>query len=240
MLDTDGIISSMTRKLIEKEETIRLRESGKTYTEILRSVPVAKSTLAIWLREAGLAKTEDQRMTDFKRHTQKLGAHSRRTYRQFEQEAIYAESESQISPLSMKDLWYLGTALYWAEGSKESESHPGSGIVFSNQDYRIIGIFLKFLTDFCEVQRYRIHLELYIHFDRKDEEHNILLHWSSHTGFPIDNIKVYYKHNTRSKNRQNDKKIYHGVLRVKVSSSSGLLRRIHGWTNGISKNCGLV
>ncbi len=38
----------------EKEKAIALRKQGKTYSEILAKIPVAKSTLSLWLHDVGL------------------------------------------------------------------------------------------------------------------------------------------------------------------------------------------
>ena len=57
--DTD--ILPMIKKTVEKEYAIRLRKEGKTYSDILRIVQVAKSTLGLWLKEANLSKAENQK-----------------------------------------------------------------------------------------------------------------------------------------------------------------------------------
>ena len=53
----------MILKTREKIKAVNLRKSGKTYSEILKIVPVAKSTLSIWLREVGLSKVQKQTIT---------------------------------------------------------------------------------------------------------------------------------------------------------------------------------
>ena len=56
----------MILKLQEKEKAILLRKEGFSYTEILKQVPVAKSSLALWLQSVGLSKAQKQRLTDKK------------------------------------------------------------------------------------------------------------------------------------------------------------------------------
>lgn len=53
----------MIEKTLEKLKAIKLRREGLSYREILRYVPVAKSTLSLWLRDVGLAKRQTQRLT---------------------------------------------------------------------------------------------------------------------------------------------------------------------------------
>ena len=53
----------MPLKQSEKAKAIAFRKEGKTYSEILKKVPVAKSTLSLWLRDVGLSKTQKQKIT---------------------------------------------------------------------------------------------------------------------------------------------------------------------------------
>ena len=56
-----------------KQKAIKLRRQGKTYSEILTEVPVAKSTLSLWLREVDLSITQKQRITEKKKKSTKKG-----------------------------------------------------------------------------------------------------------------------------------------------------------------------
>jgi transposase len=56
----------MAVKFKEKETAIELRKQGYSYSEILKRVPVAKSTLSLWLRSVGLAERQKQRLSEKK------------------------------------------------------------------------------------------------------------------------------------------------------------------------------
>ena len=45
---------------------LNLRKQGFSYSEILERIPVAKSTLSLWLREVGLSKRQKQHLTQKK------------------------------------------------------------------------------------------------------------------------------------------------------------------------------
>lgn len=47
-----------------KQKAIRLRKRGHTYSEILRVIPIAKSTLSEWLKEVGLSIPQQQKITE--------------------------------------------------------------------------------------------------------------------------------------------------------------------------------
>jgi len=54
----------MILKLQEKEKAILLRKEGLSYNEILKQVPVAKSSLALWLQSIELSEKQKQRLIE--------------------------------------------------------------------------------------------------------------------------------------------------------------------------------
>src|SRR3990167_9065647 len=111
----------MIPKIQEKEKAILLRKEGFSYTEILEQVPVAKSSLSLWLRSVGLSKKQKQRLTDKKLASIKRGWAKWHQMRVDKTNEIKKESIKEIQELrvGVRDLWLIGVALYWAEGSKE-------------------------------------------------------------------------------------------------------------------------
>ena len=58
--------------------------------------------------------------------------------------------------------------------------------------------------------------------------------WSKITGFPINSFSsIYWKRNKLKTNRKNTEEKYYGVLKIKVRTSSDLVRKIAGWSEGI-------
>ena len=141
-----------------------------------------------------------------------------------------------MGKITKRELWLICTALYWAEGSKEKEYAPGSGVVFSNSDHEMISLFLKWLLEIIGILKEKMIFEIYIHDNYK---HNLLRFqkfWSEKTGFPLSFFdKIYFKKNKINSKRKNAGDLYNGLLRVKVSSSSSLNRQITGWIRGIVK-----
>jgi transposase len=50
-----------------REKVIILRKSGKTYSEIRKIFPIAKSTISGWLKGVGISKSQIQVFTEKKR-----------------------------------------------------------------------------------------------------------------------------------------------------------------------------
>src|SRR3989344_1456699 len=203
----------MIKKEKEKEVAINLRKQGKTYSEILSTVSVAKSTLAIWLQSVNLSKKQKQRIT--------------------KESKIFSEAKSEIGSFSKRELFLAGVFLYWAEGAKEKEYYPGSPLRFANSDPYMIKLFLNWLQN-VGVKKERICFDIYLHKYNKYRVLEVIDYWSRHTGFSKKLFRVYYKKDilkTKRKNIYPDK--YFGLVRIYVKESSDLVRSINGWVQGI-------
>lgn len=105
-----------------RKKAIELRKKGYSYSEILKEVSVAKSTLSLWLHSVGLAQTQKQKLTNKKLAAMKRGWESRRTTRLDKEQQIKRAARFEIPSISKENLWLMGIALYWAEGSKQKKT----------------------------------------------------------------------------------------------------------------------
>lgn len=214
-----------------EEKAINLRKKGYSYSEILKEVPVAKSTLSLWLRNVGLAKKQLQKITEKRIKGALRGANARKIERINATKIIQEKAKKEINEINKKNLLLIGTALHWAEGAKEKEYYTSVGINFNNSDYRMILIFLKWLKIILKVRDCDLIYELYIHetADIKKAQR----YWSKNLSIPINRIRVYLKKNKIKTTRKNTDDKYNGLIRIKVRKSSNLNRKINGWINGI-------
>jgi hypothetical protein len=225
----------------KKEKVIALRKSGKTYSEIMKIIPVAKSTISVWLKDVGISKSQKQAFTEKKRLGSLKGGLARRNQRINIYNKIVGEAELEIGKMTKRELWLIGTALYWAEGSKEKEGAPGTGIIFSNSDDKMVRLFLKWLIEIIGITKEQIKCEIYIHDNHKDNVNRFQKFWSEKTGFPLSHFdRVYFKKNKIKTIRKNTGDLYFGLLRVRVYASSSLNRKVTGWVKGINKYWGIV
>lgn len=225
-------------KIKEREKAINLRKRGYSYAEILRKVPVAKSTLSLWLRSVGLSKRQKQRLTKKKLESALRGARKRHLMRLKYWQEIKSRASKEINSLSRKERLLMGIVLYWAEGAKEKEYSKPTRIRFSNSDISMIIIFRKWLKEFFKIPENNLRYELYIH-----EKANWIAAknlWASKINISTNRINVYFKRHNPKPKRKNINKYYHGLLRITVKNSIDLVRRIDGWIDGICKNWGVV
>ena len=223
----------MKLKSIERQRALALRRMGKTYIEILKAVPVAKSTLSLWLRSEGLSSSQKHRITKRKVAAARRGAAARREMRLAQIRELTDSGVRDVDAVTPRELWLMGIALYWAEGSKQRESNASVGIHFSNSDVRMIRVFLQWLL-LVGIPASDIVFELYVHDNRKDDIPRFRDWWGRELGLSAASIdRVYLKKAKIKSHRVNSGDLYRGLIRIKVRTSTTLNRRVNGWIEGI-------
>lgn len=217
---------------------VELRKRGLSYSEIRAEVPVSKSTLSLWLNSVELTEEQKERLASISRRAALAGAKTRRHMRRSRQSQMYSAAMKAIDTITPRELWLMGTVLYWAEGAKEKEYRPGSGVEFTNSDPALVHLFLKWIQEVCGVERERIVFAIYLHESHRDSLEKVRTFWAGQTCFPLQEFeRVYFKSN-KPTSRRNIGRCYHGVLRIEIRASSKELRRITGWMMGIDTSLG--
>jgi hypothetical protein len=220
-----------------KKQAIKLRKNGKSYSEILEDVPVAKSTLSRWLRDVGLSQSQEQRLTKKKKAAQRRGAEAVRQKRIEKTKRIKKNARDEIDDISERELWLIGTALYWAEGTKEKPYRTSVRVSFGNSEGEMIELFIKWLVDIVGVAKDEIDCGIYIHEEHKYRIEEVKKYWQEKTGLSQESFGyVYYKDHNPETNRKNTGEDYYGMLQVRVQKSTDLNRKITGWIEGVIEN----
>lgn len=224
-----------------KERAIQLREKGLSYSEILKQLPVAKSTLSLWLRSVDLHESSKLRLIKRQTEAQNLGGKVKRKQRKERTKKIKRLARSQIVAISKENLFLMGVMLYWAEGSKEKESNIGQQVTFTNSDPLMCRLFLKWARICLEITDDRITPSVYIHQSQRGRSETALKFWSKEIGIPErkfgNTCFTHTKLSKRNKVKYNEK--YYGQLRIRIKKSVDLNRRITGWIQGVCVQCGV-
>ena len=228
-------------KPLLRKRAIDLRRKGYTYSEILSEVPVAKSTLSLWLRSVGLSSRQKHKITKKVLMASQRGGIIRRKQRLKITREIKNKAMSEVGEIDERGLWLMGTMLHWAEGTKNKEYRPSVGVIFSNSDPLMIKIYLKWLGECVKIPDQMIYFDLFVHETSKNQIMDYIGYWAKVTGFPKSKFdKIYLKRNIIKSNRRNKGKKYFGLIRVRVKKSTNLNREIEGWIYGVCKQCGVV
>jgi hypothetical protein len=221
----------MIKKDKEKIEAIRLRKEGFSYNEILSKVPIAKSTLSLWLRNIGIAKKQSQILTEKRKLAQVKAQEACRQARILRETFTIETAKKEIRNVSQRELWLIGASIYWAEGSKQKTHNVSQGVSFGNYDYRMVALFNRWLRDICNLQQDEISYSIYIHKTANREK--VRDFWEKILNTKIE--KIYFKNHNPKTNRRNTEENYHGLLRMDVKRSTNLNRKISGWILGITE-----
>ena len=109
--------------------------------------------------------------------------------------------------------------LYEAEGTK------GKNNGFSNSDYRLIFVFIKFLEKYLQIDKNKdLTFRLYIHETRKKDLTRIKTFWSKKLLVKTEVFKVSWKYNIVSKSRENMN--YVGQMEIRVRRQHYLASKI--------------
>lgn len=214
-------------KLEEREQAIDLRRKGRTYSEILQEVKVAKSTLSVWLGKVGLTEKQQQRITDKKLAAMRRGGAARRAQRLTKTHELQREARVQLKKYRAEALFIVGLALYWAEGSKQKEWSVSQGVAFSNMDVRTHQVVLSWIERYLGLARSELTYELYLH--TTSSASRARQYWSTQLLVPPGRIRLYLKRAERKTVRHNTADTYFGVLRIRVPKSTDTNRIIAAW-----------
>ena len=219
-----------------KNKAIKLRKEGKSYSEILKEVPVAKSTLSLWLRSVNLSKRQKQTLTLKKLQAAWRGGEVKKINRIKKSKKIIEQAKMEIGKITDRDAWLAGVMLYWAEGSKQKETNVSVAVKFSNSDPKMLSFFIMWLKKYLKVLDDEIVFEMFIHENHKEKKGDFINYWSKMLNYPVSKFdRIYYKkHNLKTK-RKNTEDKYHGQLAIIVKRSTNLNRKIIGWIEGFNK-----
>ena len=225
-----------------KEKAVILRKRGMSYSDILSQVPVAKSTLSLWLGSVGLSRKQKQRLTERRLAAARRGAFAKKSQREKRQRELISNAEAEIGNLTKRELLLIGTALYWAEGSKQKEHDVSIGVDFSNSDLSMASVYLLWLKNILHLPKSRIRIDIYLHESARSRARAVVKYWARGLGIPTKLISSVYfkKHSLSSTVRRKTGNTYYGQIRIKIYKSTDLNRTIAGWVKGIVENCRVV
>jgi hypothetical protein len=208
----------------EKKTAVSLRKKGYTYREILAVVPVAKSSLSLWLKDMPLTKSEKSALKDRKDSNISRGrikvAGILRTKRLVREKEQWIEAELAFQKYLNEPFFHTGLALYWAEGGKRTDQWQ-----FVNSDADMQALMIRWLVTYANVKKNDLRFRLYIHKAYKSEECDSW--WAK--ALEVNSaqfLKTIIKpSNLGIKKRPN----YRGCLRIEVRSSKSLLNKMRFW-----------
>lgn len=226
-----------TKRANAKDElrvlAVELRKEGRSYAEIQEVVPVSKSTLSLWLRDVLVDEAGRSRLADRERAGRENAAAALRARREAAETRIINEASAQI-PVALADseLFLVGLALYWAEGTKAKPWNPSEGVCLINSDPDVIRVFLAWLA-LLGVGRDQLTFRVAIH--KSGDVDAAEQFWADVVGVDRAALdRTTLKRHEQRLARKLPSNAYVGCLCVKVRKSTDFNRQIVGWWRGIA------
>jgi hypothetical protein len=182
-----------------KKRAAQLRQQGKSYLQIQRTLSVPRSTLCTWLgHKYPEVFTEKVRLSHLAkiRHIAVASIKSAKKKR----DLVYTlRGKDMARTVPHTDILYLKSLLamlYWAEGTKHDRV---SGLRFANTDPKMIHLYMALLRTCYDIDEKRLRLRVHVHSYHDIEKTK--QYWMHLTHIPPSQLgKIWIK--PRSKTRK--------------------------------------
>lgn len=174
----------MARKK-DKNQAIKLRKLGKSYSQIKAELGVSKSTLSLWLRDLPLPEKRLRELRDFNQVRIEKTRSTKLQTRKKRLQDVFEKVSNDIGYISERELLIAGFFLYWAEGGKTKTY----SVTLSNTDPQMIRVFIAWIKLLGgPIEKMYIRLHLYSDMS-EDKEVN---YWSKQIGVTKNHFRKSY------------------------------------------------
>lgn len=211
----------------EKDQARKLRGEGMSITEIVEILHVAKSSVSVWVRDVVLTTTQQAGISRKGRSIKSVESRriSRLRNERTRRRVHFDAAVTEISDVTTRDLFHIGCALYWGEGTKTKRGT----LNFTNSDPRSIQVMRQFFKRVCGVsdEKFRGHVILHPHLDKVRAER----YWSQISEVPLEQ---FYKTSMQQSKSSKGKKdsLSFGTFSLSVNDTV-LYLRVMGWLEGM-------
>lgn len=193
----------------DKDQAIKLRKQGNSYSQIKRILGVSKSTLSIWLREYPLSEKRLRELRDWNETRIERFRQTMRHKKEKRLQSIYSKQSKRWLPLSKRELYLAGLFLYWGEGRKGLENQ----ISITNTDPKVIKFALHWMTKLLNIPKRKI--TVYLHLYRDMNIKKEINFWKKQLGIPNEQFRKPYIKKSLSANI-NHGGYGHGTCKIQV------------------------
>lgn len=223
----------MAKSLLESEAK-QLRRKGMSIKNIASKLHVSKNSVSFWLKDIILTVEQLKKIKQSQVKGSEIGRIKsiliHKEKRRALMEKYRIEGASEISSLNKRELFLVGLALYWAEGTKSFRDRRAE---FCNSDPRMIKLLILWFKKCLDVKSEDLKCVVGINQIHQSREKTVTEYWSKLTGIPLDQFrKTSFK-------KVSNKKIYdnfdnhYGTLSVLVAKSTHIYYKIMALIEGL-------
>jgi hypothetical protein len=218
----------------ERIKARKLRAQGLGIKTIARKLSVSSSTVSLWCRDIVLSQKQikelERRMKD-PYYGERLSYVRKQKDRRIQQtKLLLRQGIKEVGRMTKRERFLTGIGLYWAEGFKKDNL-----MGFANSDPEMVRFFLSWIK-LIGVTRDRVKLRVGINELYKNCVREIELFWSEYLQIPRTQFQKPFFQRVAWKKQYDHPEEYHGVVRIRITRSTDLLRKMIGWIEGLKKN----
>lgn len=229
-------MSSKRYPLFIKDQVVKLRQQGKSYTQIISTLGLkSKGTVSYWLKDIILTKEAKKLLERNSELAHKRGLYKSNENRlektKAENEEYFSFGKDKIEPIDSCNLAILGATLYWGEGTKAEPKNTSYRMTaFTNSDPKMISVFMKFLREILVVPENKICSGIHIYPSIDPNKAKIF--WSKITKISKDRFYIVKQVSKASKGKRPINSLPFGTVVIKVYGRK-YFYTIKGMINGI-------
>ncbi len=180
-------------KFLERRKAIELRKQGKTYSQILNEVKVAKSSISLWLKDVPLSKDQIDNIKEIRKKAVERYRETMKLKRVNRYKSYYEEQKNKLLPFSERELFIAGLLLYWGEGNKASTNSTS----INNTNPKVVKFALYWMVKSLGIPKNKIKVQVHLYKDMDIKKE--LEFWSKELKIPLEQFnKPYIKDSNRS------------------------------------------
>lgn len=212
----------------------QMRAKGKSVKEIARKLNISKSTVSLWVRDIILSVEQIEQLRKRALKGAELGRFRGALIQKRRRLKLLDDSRQEgikkLKNLTDREFLIAGVALYWAEGSRKTQS-----VEFCNADPKLI----KFMVDWSRknfgIEIADLKAVVGINEIHRQRENVVKEYWSKVSGIPLTQFcKTSFKKVKNQKVYENFNEHY-GTLRVRILKASRFYYKIMGLIEGLEK-----
>lgn len=204
-----------------------MRTKGESLGVIAEKLGVSKSSAGLWTRDIVLNQEQMENLLQRDLAGLERGRIKAQAWHRNERNLrvnTYGQIGSQrVDSISSRELFLIGLALYWAEGSK-----TGRRIIFVNSDPNMIRLFIRWAMECFGIKSIDFSCRIQINESHESRLNDIQKHWLIVTGVPETQFTKPTLIHAITKKHYDNPEQYFGVLAIKVRGSTNMSYLVDG------------
>ncbi|MBI2008105.1 helix-turn-helix domain-containing protein [Candidatus Amesbacteria bacterium] len=215
-------------------KAIDFRKKGESVRNIAKRLGVAKSTASLWTRHIILTVEQLENLHHRRLKGGELGRTKGALIQKERRTQKYLDATNQVKTslgrLSQREKLLIGSALYWAEGTKK-----GRRVDFCNSDPDLVKFMIAWFKEHFGIKNDEFRIQLGINEEHAPREKTVKEYWSNQIEIPPSQFtKTSFKHAKLKKTYENFND-YFGTPKIYITRPSRIHPRVLGLVEYLKK-----